>query len=772
MLAATLFSFSQLFQDGDYPGPALLGMLLAAGIAMSARRVGLGAVLTFGASLAGLTWYTSFLFQTDRTLYGLPTPASVEGVGRLIVRARELAQVDFAPVPVRPGYVVLAVIGFWVATTVAEVATFRWRNPLLASVPSIGLFSVVMVVGTGAGAPLYITLFLGALFTYWGLEASHRLRSWGRWVPTWANHEEEPESITPNIARKMGATCLAVTLLSPLFLPAIEDGLLSWRSGMGSGEGGSGGGRIDPLVSIAPSVVNQSDTTLFRVRAERGRYWRLVSLTNFNGETWMPLGEGFVAADGGVINPAFGAPAPAATRDFEQEILLEGLQGRYLPAAVQPREIRLGNHPDRADDLQFHASTGDLAIDGEISGRISYGVVSGVPDVDYEELRNADIGYGGTGYTALPRALTPEVSRLLSEWVQGAETPFERLVAIQNNLRSNEFTYNLSVDDADEGSQQASTDALTRFLTQTKEGFCQQFATAFAVLSRELGYPTRVAVGFLPGEASLEREGEWIVKGTDAHAWPEVYFDQIGWVAFEPTPRADGRIAFAPDYTYRTRSGDVSLGLDGGLGRPRERGDPTLDARALNDPGDTGLSPLQLRALIEGSETEIPPEDEDAPWKRTFARLAIVLIALVIVYLTVVPTLKAYALKRRRRRASSDRDRVIAAYDEFLLDAAELASPRRTAESARAYARRLSETRGVAETSTLRLAVVYEAAQYSPMVVAADDAEVARKLGHELRGQLWANASWTERARRLFSTGSMGAARTEGVVVRPLKPAA
>ena len=74
------------------------------------------------------------------------------------------------------------------------------------------------------------------------------------------------------------------------------------------------------------------------------------------------------------------------------------------------------------------------------------------------------------------------------------------------------------------------------FLTQTKAGFCQQYATAMAVLVRELGIPARIAVGYQEG--TLQDDGTYLVQTKDAHAWVEVFFEGYGWLPFEPTPGA------------------------------------------------------------------------------------------------------------------------------------------------------------------------------------------------------------------------------------------
>jgi hypothetical protein len=78
---------------------------------------------------------------------------------------------------------------------------------------------------------------------------------------------------------------------------------------------------------------------------------------------------------------------------------------------------------------------------------------------------------------------------------------------------------------------------LDGFLFDTKEGYCQHFSGAMALLLRMGGVPARVASGFSPGGFS-KRYGAWIVRDTDAHAWVEAWFDRSGWVTYDPTPDA------------------------------------------------------------------------------------------------------------------------------------------------------------------------------------------------------------------------------------------
>ena len=780
LLLITLLSFSQVFAPGDYPGPALLGMIAAGGIAIGARRLGIRTISTLLLSACALVFYLIFVFHNAQTFFGLPTVTAARRLIESVSHSLERAQIDFAPVPVRTGYVVMVVTGLWAATTLAEIATFRWKRPLIASMPIVALFAMVMVVGTGRAGGFLVPLFLAMLLTYWGLESSHRLRSWGRWVPTWPGRpgNEEPASVTGNIARRMGAMCVVTAVIAPLFLPAIGDGLLAWRTGEAvggpGGSGGGGGGRIDHLVSIAPTLLQQSDTRLFEVLTDNPGYWRLVTLGGFDGEEWRAVDSPTEEALGGAIEETperLGAGALPG-EELAQTFEIEELQGGNLPSVARAVGVQV---PDRQGSLRYAPESGDLRLVGGLKADDRYTVTSAVRELSYSELVEAEPGREGQVdaiYFELPGSLTPAVEDFRDEAISvaGAETPYQQLVAIQARLRSREFTYSVEPG-AEARGQLASTDYLTQFLTDTKTGYCQQFATAFAVLARSLGWPTRVVVGFLPGEA-LER-GRYLVRGTDAHAWPEVYFEEHGWIAFEPTPRSSdqtggGRIAAIPVYTlpgggiggFNPEGGRFLPGEQGaGTGGPSD-GDSALrsffaaeDAFLQTQQGG-GLS-SEDRANPRAGELDGSGPMRDPAWVGTFKRLFVAVALLAVLFLAAVPALKQWGIRRLYARAATPRDLAGAAFQEFLVNAGELVSAKGPAESARAYARRLAETAGLPPRAVLRLAAIYEASEYALEDLGADSAAEARTLVREIKSRLWGSASWWSRILRLFSVRSL-----------------
>ncbi|HEX2293872.1 MAG TPA: DUF3488 and transglutaminase-like domain-containing protein [Actinomycetota bacterium] len=752
LLLLTLFSFAQVFAEGDYPGPVLLGMALASLVAIGARRLGLWTSTTIGVSALVLFFYLVVIFQARNSFYLLPSPDAVAGLSRSIANALRHSSLDYAPVPVRTGYVVLVVIGMWAATTIGEIATFRWRRPLLASMPCIGLFCIQMTVGTGTGAPVLVIAFLLALLTYWGLEAAHRVRSWGRWVgafPGAGRDGKEPESVTGALARRMGAGCVAAAIVAPLVVPALGDGLLAWRNEVGEGPFGSGGGgvsgEIDPFVAIAPQLIEQSSDVMFRVQSERGEYWRLLTLAEFDGAEWDPV----PASETEEIEDGIAFPrqtnAPSESEPLEQTFTFEALDSSQLPAALNPVEVDL----EEDATLTYDDENQELTLDEEAGEGFSYTVVSNVPSLTYKELRSAEIGFTDSVYS--DDANVSDVVRQISEDIRTTRdgrllSQPDFLIALQAYLRG--FDYDLRPEDVELAESGGSTDFLERFLTVTQRGYCQQFATAFALLARSQGIPTRVAVGFLPGTEILGTDGVFEVTGLHTHAWPEVYLEDYGWVRFDPTPRSE---AIEPRYTREPvdlGGPGAAGGTENGIGAALGRQDPIEDRRLAG--AGTGSDTGADRRGRAGGVADRPVA-EDPVWERAFDRIVLGVAIALVVFLASVPALKTWRIRRRYRRARSAEGAAAAAFAHFEDEAAELASPRDPAESAAAYAARLARLRKVPSDDAARLASIYEAAEYGPRGVRPDQAGQAKVLARKLRGALWSRASWWARAGRLFS---------------------
>jgi hypothetical protein len=151
-------------------------------------------------------------------------------------------------------------------------------------------------------------------------------------------------------------------------------------------------------------------------------------------------------------------------------------------------------------------------------------------------------------HTSVPADLPEVVGATARQVTAGATSTYEAALALQMWFQE-QFEYSLEVRPGHGNS------AIEAFL-RDRIGYCEQFAGTYAAMLRTLGIPSRVAVGFTSGVPV--GDGEFSVLGRNAHAWPEVWFDDIGWIAFEPTP---GRGApNAQSYTQLDPQQDTSAG--------------------------------------------------------------------------------------------------------------------------------------------------------------------------------------------------------------------
>jgi transglutaminase-like putative cysteine protease len=129
-------------------------------------------------------------------------------------------------------------------------------------------------------------------------------------------------------------------------------------------------------------------------------------------------------------------------------------------------------------------------------------------------------------YLQLPKGFSPRVQELAQEITKEAATPYEKSLAITGYLREN-ITYQETIAEAPRN-----RDKLEWILFDYKQAYCVYYASADVLMLRSVGIPARMAVGFTQGERD---ENTYTVRRFNAHAWPEVYFPDIGWVEFEPT---------------------------------------------------------------------------------------------------------------------------------------------------------------------------------------------------------------------------------------------
>ena len=192
----------------------------------------------------------------------------------------------------------------------------------------------------------------------------------------------------------------------------------------------------------------------------------------------------------------------------------------------------------------------------------TYRIVAELNLASEEAMREADQDYYPgilNRYLQVPDSLPTRVRTLASALTEETTNPYDSAVIIEAFLRTMEYTTVPGEIDHD-------ADVVDHFLFESRKGYSDHFASSMAMMLRTLGIPTRLVLGFGPGNADPEEEG-YLVKDRDSHSWPEVFFPGIGWVPFEPTPIYDLRPRGLPGGAFdleQILGGIGELGPDAG----------------------------------------------------------------------------------------------------------------------------------------------------------------------------------------------------------------
>lgn len=282
-----------------------------------------------------------------------------------------------------------------------------------------------------------------------------------------------------------------------------------------------------PVTSPLPQLSSwaaQGDVELFRVRGKETPM-RLVALADYTGATWRA--STLYGPIGTVASPDL--PPGARRVEAQVEVTIGKLTGPWLPTAGRPAATS-------AASAVVDASSGSMVLPTGARPGFSYTVKSTVDAPQDADLLAATVP-DAPRYLALPD-LPFSLAEYARRTVADARTPFEKAVAIEEVVRAGREPDA----EAPVGSSYA---RLETFLfgapgvAGAQEGTAEQFASAYAVLARAVGLPTRVVVGFQPARPGAD--GVAVVRAADATAWPEVYFSGWGWVPFDPmTGDSDG----------------------------------------------------------------------------------------------------------------------------------------------------------------------------------------------------------------------------------------
>jgi transglutaminase-like putative cysteine protease len=687
-LAVTLTATSL---TGVLTGPSWWGfvvltiaVVVVAGVLLRSLR--LPAILVATGQLATLAGLVTAVFTRSGVLGVLPGPQAVREVGQSLVRAAQQGHAGVPPVPESTELLCLVVVALGlVAITVDTVA-------VSAAAPAAAGLVLLCVVAVPASLSDHLlpwwTFLLGAVGFALLLTVDSRRRHlvWGEPAGPGGHIGAVPAAVA------VGACATVLALLAGSALTGVGTAGRLSSAGDGRGDPADGIG-LNPFTSLRGQLDAPRTTELFRVRGlPQGVYLRALTLDRFvNGQGWRqgPL-EGVVQASGGApagsgLPLPNGVAEPLAGPPVQVRIEPTGYVDHWLPSFGYPLRLTgLGA------DWRYDPDT--ITVFSQRRQRAEPYTETGVlPEPDPGRLRAAGPA-GGTAGTAIdPRYLDtggvdPRVTELSRRLTAGAGTAFDATIAVHQwfTQPGNGFRYDLRTAPGHSG------DALVDFLFTGRTGYCEQFASAMAIMLRTLGVPARVVVGFTPGTPAGD---DRVITTADAHAWVEAWFPGNGWLPFDPTPLTDGR-SVVPG--YRTGPAEPS----GEPPPPAARQAPA----PLPAPPDRGT----------GSPPD-PVVPGDGPGTGTRIGTAVAGM-LVLAGLTGLTPL-AVRVSRRRRRLRLVRSggpvAASAAWAEVLAESADRGVPQTGGETVRATAQRLGRAHALDEPGMAGLRTLVDVVERS-----------------------------------------------------------
>ncbi|MGW9402513.1 transglutaminaseTgpA domain-containing protein [Arthrobacter sp. NPDC055585] len=669
---------------------------VAAGTAL-ARWFRFPTALVPVAGLGALTLILTMMFSPDAAFLGIiPTGATLERAGSLLAGAQTTVITQVIPVIPDTGVVFVACLAVGLVTVLVDTLAITLRMPAASG---FGLFTVLLVPAIIKPQSVGVAGFAAAAAGYLLILAAG----------TWQERRERADQGTGPAASRpsgpqaagaaaIGAGAVVAALLVSLAIPGFNTGAFPQGARFNFLNGTTG---LNPVVTLGNDLRQPTATgrITYATDSTRPLYLRSTTLEDFSGTRWAPDTRENDRQSG--VEEMAAAPAPDAgiPTDTVQTVISSPsyaspwLLAPYAPSAVSGLD---GSWTWDPSTMTILSGTGNS------EPRSGYQVISEAPIITGEALSGispAPADAVDPMFTDLPANLPQIIRDTAREAVADAQGPYAQALALQSFLRGPDFDYSLEAP-VEGGYDGNGIDVLARFLEQ-RSGYCIHFASAMAVMAREVGIPSRMGLGYAPGrETGSTVPGpdgteldEYAVDARDAHAWPELYFEGAGWVRFEPTPSR----GVVPAYAAARQQNAASAAQSDD------------DPRELQNP-----VPPVLPSSAPGAETQsqslAPEETAGAPW----AGVGIGILVAAAAVLT------PWALRRRRsgiRRQEHARTGSAAPVWAEATDVAQDFGYRaRTADSPRSYADRLAvqaELPQPAANALARLRTAYEAEAYS-----------------------------------------------------------
>ena len=679
------------------PVAAAVVVVLAGGLLLRAAGPPLWARLTAGRPVPGVVsgmgtavvpvgqllllgcLLTALYAPTEAVAGVVPTSGSLVQLAGVLSDGMAEMREQATPALALTGLLALTTVFVGLVALLADLVAVAARQAALGGVGLLVLACVPVTTTSGAVGLTTLAAPAAAFALLLWVDQHRRLPAAGR--------PEGTVLATGVVAAvRTGIAALAAGIVIGALVPTLQEGSLA--TGLGGGSGSSTGTSLDPAAALHGQLTLPQPVPLLRLDSSvpDPGYLRAVALDQYDTENGWSMSN--LDGEASIADADRLAPLPQAQSGRDVRVTIRVLQhdDRFLPLPFSPLTVRLEDADP--DDWRFDPATGTVFGRNVTTGDLRYRVTAVEPRPSAALLAGSSplpaLSDVQKRFTALPE-LDPSVTDLVASLVGDAGAPYERVRRIHAYLtdRANGFIYSLSTEPGTSG------DDLVDFL-RLKRGYCEQYAGTMAVMVRAAGVPARVALGYTPG--SQDRDGTRLVTSNDAHAWVEVYFDELGWVPFDPTPIAAGR---AVDLAWAPRA---------------DRPNPSQQspgAPATTGPSATSAAPRPDRAG-EAVPTAASGGGTSTPTGPLLIGVGGVLLGAAL--LTAPAGMRV--LQRRRRIAEGSAG---ALWDELTATARDLGVPLHAARTPRQTAAELAaalDGSGPATEALQRLARAEEAASY------------------------------------------------------------
>ncbi|MBO8194220.1 transglutaminase domain-containing protein [Streptomyces oryzae] len=720
------------------------------GVGAATRRVPLARPLTVLAQAVVSLLLLTFVFAREYAPAGfLPSPASFGHFGTLFEQGVQDVSRYAIPAPLTDGIRLMLVGGVLAIGLLVDTVAVTYRSAAPAGLPLLALYSVAAGLSQGGARWLWFLCAAGGYLLLLLAEGRERLSQWGRLFtdrsrPGAAPHQPGsvggPAMAPVRTGRRIGVLALGISLVVPAALPSLSGGLLDDMGTGGGGGGNKGGGTVsavNPVVALKDSLNQPQNRTALVYTADgddKDLYLRIVALDKFDGAQWKPSERRIGEIPDPLPTPR-GLGPDVRTRTVSVTVQASDAYAQdWLPMPYPASRVQVGGK------WRFEPEGRTLVgYDKQTTRGLRYSVDSLQVQPTAEQLRNAPAPPPGLKreYTEVPRSLPAVVPKTARKVTRGAKDDYDRAVLLQDWFASKGgFSYDTEV------AAGTGVNAIADFLKQ-KEGFCVHFSFAMASMARTLGIPARVAVGFTPGTA--RGDGKMEVGFQDAHAWPELYFEGVGWTRFEPTPTRGSTPPYAqPDSPDADQNPSEALPDRNQDDEPSAGPSPSQSCSAQQKQADPECG-MAAPAPGSGSSAEGPPVGTIAALGGS---------GLAVLGLLSLPMLLRMRRRSRRLRArgstSGSPEAVLVAWQELIdtgWDYGILPEDSATPRTAAERLTRIGQLGPEEAEATQRVALAVEQVLYAPVPRAAPGtADEVRRI----RAGLRAAAPRTVRIRALL----------------------